>query len=180
MRPPVASLPPWRVALGFIAGPAVAAVVFSIFSPLGAPGRQGVPELIGETVVVLIVVYPITLVLGGPAYIVLKSRLRPSLLNCALVGSGVAVLPWLLISLITPNEESVGKIVLVHDHVRTLAGWVELIRYLGPIALLGALAGLVFWACVTLGRKAEFSAAELAAVFSEADAPPGTPSAPRP
>jgi hypothetical protein len=150
-RAPAAEPPCWRLLLGFIAGPA-AALALSLISPLSPEAVGPLRRTIETTVIVLMFVYPITLVTAVPAYLVLRSRLRPSLLNCALVGGGVAVLPWLLLSLITPNEAWTGKVVTVHNHVRTAAGWLELLQNLGPIASLGALAGFVFWCAVTLGR----------------------------
>jgi hypothetical protein len=66
----------------------------------------------------------------------------------------VAAAPWLLLSIIeTADEESIGNVVMVHHHVRTLAGWAEEIKFVGGIAILGAIAGVVFWLTVVPGAR---------------------------
>ena len=146
--------PCWRLCLGFIVGPAVAALLFSLVSPLSPDSIGPLRQVVGTTVLVLIVVYPMTLVLAVPTYLALKSRLRPTAINCALVGAGIAALPWAVLSLVTPTEERIGTVVTVHAGVRTAAGWLQELQLLGGIALLGAVAGFVFWCAVALGSAA--------------------------
>jgi hypothetical protein len=155
MSPP----PLWRLVLGFLAGPATACLLFASLSPL----YEGLPlgERIARTALTAaFVVYPITLLIGVPTYLALKARVRPSAMNCVLAGAGVAALPWLAFSfLATPDEASTDGVVTAHHHLLTVAGWLELLPFVGGIALLGAVAGVVFWCAVSLGRKATSASA---------------------
>ena len=147
-------LPPaWRLILGFILGPAVAALIFATASPLYAGLTSFLDRVLGTFVAACWVVYPITAVLGLPLYLALRNRAKPSVFNLALAGAAVSMAPWLLLLLVTPDEASTGNVVTVHNHIRTIAGWLEILPFMGEIALLGATAGLVFWCCVTLGRQ---------------------------
>ena len=154
------SPPRWRVILGFTVGPGVAVLAFACASPL----YMGLSSL-GERIILTaettaFVVYPITLVFGVPTYLCLRRRLRPSVLNCALAGAGVSAFPWLLLSLLAiPDEASTDGVVTAHNHMLTLAGWLEDGKMVGFMAGLGAIAGLTFWCAVLLGgrsRQAEF------------------------
>ena len=145
MKP--AAFPPfWRVALGFLVAPGVAALAFASVSPF----YEGLPSMTDRIVrsaeAVSFVVYPMAAIFGVPTYLCLRGRLQPSIGNCVFAGSLVAALPWLLaLTLVTGDEESVGNVVMVHNHVRTLAGWMEVLKMVGGIAALGAIAGLTFW-----------------------------------
>ena len=143
-----------RVALGFLLGPFVAAVIFSVASPLYA----GLPDL-GDRVArttasVLTLVYPVTLIIGLPVYWLLRDRLQPSIFTCILFGAIVSACPWLLMSCMVPDEARSGQVITVHHHMRTFAGWVETAKLIGLVAGLGAVAGFIFWCCVKLGGKA--------------------------
>ena len=155
MEQPLSSPPLWRVILGFTVAPGVAVIAFACASPL----YMGLSSL-GERILLTaettaFVVYPITLVFGVPTYLYLRRRLRPSVLNCALAGAGVSAFPWLLLSLLAiPDEASVAGVVTAHNHMLTLAGWLEEAQMIGLLAGLGAGARLTFWCAVVLrGQK---------------------------
>jgi len=151
----------WRLILGFICGPAVAAGLFAVIFPL-YQGLPSAPERIWHTLVtVLWVVYPVTAIFGLPLYVILRSRARASMLNCVLSGAAVSALPWFILGLLaTPNEASVGHVVTVHNHMRTLAGWTEFLQLIGGVAILGAIGGLVFWLCVATGPQPRLTATD--------------------
>ena len=148
------SPPVWSVALGFSLGPGVAAALFALASPMYAGLPDMADRIVRTAVAVAWVVYPVALTFGLPLYFVLRRRARPTALNCAVAGGFVAALPWLLLSIITPNEASTGNVVTVHNHLRTTAGWLELLQVVGGISIFGAVAGLVFWCAVSVGRLA--------------------------
>ncbi len=139
--------------MGFVVAPGAAALVFSSISPFYA-GLPNLSDRIARTAVAVSwVVYPIALILGLPSYFWLKKRVRPSALNFAIAGAAVATSPWLALTVETPDEASTGDVITVHHHLRTLAGWVEVLKFVGEIALLGVVAGLIFWACISVGRR---------------------------
>lgn len=95
----------------------------------------------------LVGAYPPTLLLGVPAYFVLRRHFAPRLLACALAGAGVAAIPWLLLVLAArPTTASIGGRATVIDGQYTAYGWLVNGSFLGEIALVGCAAGLVFWA----------------------------------
>jgi hypothetical protein len=98
---------------------------------------------------------PPTVLVGLPAYLILRKRLRPTPLNCVLAGAGVASLPWLLLDVVLPGADYAfdgGHITVEHGR-RTLSGWLDLGTASGALALLGAFAGLVFWVIAAAGWK---------------------------
>ncbi|HYD45892.1 MAG TPA: hypothetical protein VEA79_11575 [Phenylobacterium sp.] len=98
--------------------------------------------------------YPATLLLGLPAYLILRSRLRPSAWICALAGAVVAATPFLSLSLLsTPDFAYAGGHVTVMNGQITFWGYVQRARFIGLIGLFGALAGLVFWLIAAAGFK---------------------------
>jgi hypothetical protein len=98
---------------------------------------------------------PPTVLVGLPTYLVLRKRLRPTPLNCALAGSAVASLPWLLLDVILPGADYAfdGGHVTVEHGQKTLWGWLDLAMASGSFALLGAFAGVVFWVIAAGGWK---------------------------
>lgn len=154
MQSVVRAPPIRRLILGLAIGPAVAALVFATVSALFG----GLPSLlvrIWQTfVTTLWGVHPVTLVFVLPLYLLLQDLLRPSLLNCALAGAAVSAFPWLVLGLLgKPEEPSIGSIVTVHNHMRTLAGWGERLHIVGGMAILGVIAGTLFWARAVIGPR---------------------------
>ena len=150
VRPPI-----WRLAIAFVIVPAVAALAMAIQQPLYA----GLPDFwdrVFRTAVVNAVVgaYPAALVLGVPAYLVFRKRLRPTVLNCSVVGAAVAALPWLLLGLISSPDYaySNGHVTHQNGHL-TLWGLVDLAIFTGWIGLFGAGAGVLFWLITVPGAR---------------------------
>lgn len=155
MKDPLPSPPADRVFLAFVVAPALAAFVFACYCPL----YSGLPDLadrILETFYVYLVVgaYPPSLLFGLPAYLLLRNRLRPTPLNCAIVGAIIASLPCVLIGLLlSPDYATYDGQVTNRDGHLTLAGLVHLTTVAGPIALLGSFTGVVFWAVAAAGMR---------------------------
>ena len=138
--------PAWRVALGFLIAPGGAALAFAIVSPFYGGLPSMTDRIVRSAEAVSFVVYPMATIFGVPAYLWLRGRLQPSIGNCVLAGSLIAALPWFLaLTLVTGDEASVGNVVMAHNHVRTPAGWMEVLKMVGGIAALGGIAGLIFW-----------------------------------
>lgn len=137
-----------RVILGFIIAPLVAALLLAALVPLYA-GLHSLPERIFRTLPLYLVVggYVPTIIFGIPAYFLLRKRLRPTAVNCALIGAAVAIAPWFILRLVTPlpNEAFSGGHVTVLHQYYTFWGWLDLATNVGYLFLLGAFAGFVFW-----------------------------------
>jgi len=149
--------PWWRALLAFAIAPAIAALAFSCASPLYA-GLTDVVERIWRTFQVVVVVggYFPTLIFGVPIFVFLRRRLNPTLLNCTLIGAGIAGLPWLLLALL-PFADSAsidGRATIVDHHLTWFGLWMGT-KVAALIGLFGALAGAAFWLIAASGlRKA--------------------------
>lgn len=149
------SPPTWRVVLGFAVAPAAAALLFALL----VPAYDGLPSHFDRVwrsslTYLLVGGYPAALLLGIPAFIVLKTRVNPTPLNCGLAGAAIASLPWLLLSLLSaPNFASTDGHVTYNNGVITAYGLMNLATLVGEVAGLGFFAGLVFWAVVALGLR---------------------------
>jgi hypothetical protein len=148
--------------LAFCIAPLVAAFVYGAFTPAYA-GLQNIYDRVFRTgmTYLLFGAYPSTLLIGIPAFLFLRTRLKVSLLNIALAGAFVATLPWLVLGLIaTPNYSyDDGHVTAVDGH-KTFWGWMDLAAGLGQVAAMGLLGGFVFWLIVAppLRRPASSSA----------------------
>ena len=143
-----------RVFWAFILAPAVGAFALACYEPL----YSGLPHLVDrifQTFYVYLVVgaYPPTLIFGLPAYLILRRRIRPTALNCAIAGAIVAALPWILIGLLSLPDYATedGHITNENGHL-TLWGLYDLAKLAGPIALIGSFTGVVFWAAAAAGN----------------------------
>jgi hypothetical protein len=85
---------------------------------------------------VIIFAYAPALLFGLPAYLVLKDRVAPSGLNCALTGVAVAILGLMLIILFFGSNLSWGL---------TIA--------FAVVAAAGAMGGLIFWIVAAAGLR---------------------------
>lgn len=152
----MSSRPPgWRVALGFVVAPGVAAVLMAAFEIVRRDAANLPGQLWGLSVLVAVVgAYPTTLILGVPAYLALRQRVAPQMLHCAVTGALVAVLPWFLLVSAGPNPiyASEGGIPTVIDGWRTAYGWQMAGYLLLQIATAGFSGGCVFWLIAVLGR----------------------------
>jgi hypothetical protein len=152
-----AAQPPlWRVIAAFAGAPLAAAFLLACIQP----AYDGLPSL-ADRVFRTFIIYlfigacPPTVLVGLPTYLILRKRLRPTPLNCALAGAGVASLPWLLLVVALPGADYAfdgGHITVEHGQ-KTLWGWLDLGTASGALALLGAFAGLVFWVIAAAGRR---------------------------
>lgn len=152
--------PTWRLLLGFITGPGIAALIFAAVFP-AYDGLTSFHDRVWRTFyLVLWVVYPLTLIFGLPLYRFLRGRVRPSILNCGLAGAAVSGLPWFLMGMVaTPDWASAGNVVTIEHHMRTFAGWLEFLQIIGVAVVLGFIAGVVFWLCVAMGSSTQQKAA---------------------
>ena len=152
IRPPF-----WRLALAFIVVPGASALAMAIQQPFYA----GLPDFwdrVFRTALINAVVgaYPAALALGVPAYLLLRKRLRPTVLNCAAVGAMIAALPWLLLGLLfSPDHAySNGHVAHQNGHI-TLWGLFDLSVVTGWIGLLGAGSGVLFWLITVPGAHGQ-------------------------
>jgi hypothetical protein len=133
-----------RLALAFVLAPAIPSFVCAM---LNGPRAF---------FVILSVAYACAVVLGLPAYAILRSRVRPTALNSMIAGGFVATVPWMLLILANgnPDSASTGGHATVIDGVTTWHGHVETALAIGEIFLLGALGGLTFWlAALGIGSR---------------------------
>ena len=143
-----------RVALAFVTAPSMAALLMAIAMP-AYDGMESNLERIWLTakIYALVGAYPTALLLGIPAYFLLRKRLKPTWVNCALVGGAVAALPWLLLTALpTADHSSVGGRATIIDGHTTSYGWLVNLQSVGTIAVFGAIAGGVFWLTTMGGR----------------------------
>ncbi|TRW15199.1 hypothetical protein [Glacieibacterium frigidum] len=142
----------WRVVLAFALAPAVPATVASATTLWDGHDNGG---WFGTWKLYAVVGgYLPALLLGLPAWFVLRNRVAPGYGAAMLAGAIVAALPWVLLALLAgnPDNASQGGVVTVVDGTRTLGGWIALLRSVGLIAALGALGGVVF-RVVVHGRR---------------------------
>jgi hypothetical protein len=92
----------------------------------------------------LLTAYLQTIIIGLPAFFILRKHLRPTMPNCVMVGGVVSAAPWFGLSLLT----------VLHGHL-TWWNFVLLLEFVAEIAAFGMLAGLVFWLVTAagLGRR---------------------------
>jgi len=153
MRLSKSSPPWWRVVAAFALTPLIAAFAFACFQPLYA-GLPSLPDRILRTTLAYVVFgdYPAALVFGVPAFLVLRNKLRLSAINCAVTGAVVASFPWLLLGLFANPDYAYSNGHVTHENgAKTWWGWIDLFYFVGEIAALGALAGLVFCAIAAAG-----------------------------
>ena len=151
------SVPPWwRVLLGFLVAPAAAALLAATLQP----GYDGLPnffERVWRTAVFYGVfgAFPTAMFIGLPAFFLLRHRLAPTAINCALVGAIIAALPWTVITLLpqAADEASIGGRLTIIDGQLTAYGWLMQGKFVGAIALFGFAGGVIFWVVVAAARK---------------------------
>jgi hypothetical protein len=149
----------WAVSLGYFVAPIVALTALwlylfapSILSPaLGgfkaaeALTAWGLIALFGGWVCLTIEVVIVTPILLG------FNRYRWRWLNgwsAAAIGFALGALPWLVLSAWPPPEAGqsyiVGRVPLVLDGERTLAGWVQIFRDAAMMGVVGLIAAVTF------------------------------------
>ncbi len=155
-RPERTYPPAWRIVAAFVLVPGLAALIATLSVPLYA-GLPSLADRIWRSTVVygLFGAYPAAIVLGIPAYFLLRRNFDPTLASCALTGAVVAAAPWAFLSMAsTPDEASIGGRATVINGSKTAFGWLTEAQFIGRIALLGALAGALFWAIAAAGSGA--------------------------
>jgi hypothetical protein len=131
----------WRIILGFVLSPLIPAVflVAPTFPALG---------------LVMLYVYPPTILLGVPTYFLLRHRVRPRIWILMLAGGIIAAAPWAayLLYVEGPTNGSIGTLFSdcqnVIDHKTTWCGLNSTLEFFAMLFELGAAGGLIFWLCL--------------------------------
>lgn len=147
--------PAWRVGIGLIFAPALAALLMAVF----IPGFEGLPpdQRFWNSALLYAIfgAYPPTLLLGIPAYFILRRHLEPTFRNCSLVGAALPVIVWGSISVlpIAAESESVAGVATIRNGHRTLYGWELVGQNLLLLAAVGVAAGIAFRLIVVGWRR---------------------------
>jgi hypothetical protein len=147
--------PAWRIVVGFVAAPALAAAAYSCALP-ACDGISNLYQRVFMTFVMccLFGAYPTAIVFGIPTFFLLRKRLRPTLISCALAGACVAAMPWVLLTILPSPASFIQEgrhIEIVEDH-KTVWWWINLAIADAQVAAVGLLGGLAFWFALTAGR----------------------------
>jgi hypothetical protein len=134
---------------------------------IAMPAYDGLPnwsERVWRTAEIYGVVgaYPTAVVIGIPAYFLLRRHFAARPLACALVGSVIAALPWALLVLAgsSASEASVnGRATVISGHT-TAYGWLQNAEFVLTIGVFGAIGGLVFWAVAAAAHRSVQPASE--------------------
>jgi hypothetical protein len=152
-RPDKTPLATWRVVIGFVLAPISAAIALSAFEAVyfQIPGGQRFREAIA---LYAFGAFPTAIILGIPAFLILKKLVRATLLACAATGAVIGALPWFLFGLIPQrgyNAWTDGKPTVI-DGEMTPYGWLQFVEFLLLIAAAGAVGGALFW-IIAAGRS---------------------------
>lgn len=146
----------WRVILAFVVVPGAAALLMAIVMP-AYEGITDPLERIWRSAVAFAVfgAYPTAFIIGLPAFFMLRRHVDATIINCAATGAVVAALPWLVLALLSrPDNASIGGRSTVINGSLTAYGWLMNFYYVGQIALLGTIAGALFWFIAAAGSRA--------------------------
>lgn len=126
------------------------------------PAYEGLPDwsdrvLRSFLIYWLIGAMPPTVVFGIPLFLILRTRVRPTMWSCGASGALVTAVPWTILTLLAmfaTSEESYGPDVTIQRGQVTLLGWQYFAQGFGGVALLGFVTGAIFWAIAAapLGR----------------------------
>jgi hypothetical protein len=140
------------VVWGFLLAPFVAALLLACWAPFyeGEP----MPQRIVQTAQIYCIygAYPLAVIFGIPTYKFCRSlNMRPSWLNCAIGGAGIAGIPSFLMELLMTMSFSPGEIarenghdLIVNGHA-TLWAWRDALISVSQISTVAFIGGLVFW-----------------------------------
>jgi hypothetical protein len=133
----------WRILLGFVLAPLVAALAFSLIH---------LDVHLGELdAILLVLIYgalPATIIFGIPVFVLLYRSVQPHIVTIAVIGGVVAVLPWLLLMQVPGAEHAeLGDCVTIENGRTTWCGFLSNMKLLSVIFIYGAFGGLVFWFC---------------------------------
>jgi hypothetical protein len=149
--------PAWRIIAAFLIVPGAAALLLALVMP-AYDGITDPLERVWRSALVFAVVgaYPPTIILGVPAFFMLRRHFQPKLVNCSLTGAAVAALPWLILSTLSqPDSASIGGRSTVIDGSLTTYGWFTNLTAVGQIAAIGAVGGALFWLIAAAGSRVE-------------------------
>ena len=116
--------PTWRIVAAFAIVPGVAALLLAVLSP-AYDGLSDQFERIWRSALAFAVfgAYPATVVLGLPAFFMLRRHFDPKIVNCSLTGAVVASLPWFVLSTFSlPDSASIDGQATVIDGSLTAYG----------------------------------------------------------
>lgn len=101
-------------------------------------------------------------ILGVPAFLLLRRRIRGRLVEAVLVGATIGALPLALFDSFSGTHTGysawTGGTQTVKDGVRTAAGWIGHLKLLLSLAGLGALGGAAFWVSLRMSGYSTFDA----------------------
>ena len=142
----VLSSPAWRIVVAFAVASTVAAFVLAgLYTVQG--GIPSVTSTVLRTTLALCLygAWPATLLLAVPTYLVLRRRVRPTLLNGMVTG---AILAALLSSapgpFMRPSDAWVGGREVILDGQTTVWGWIARAKLMASIVIAGAVGGAIF------------------------------------
>ena len=147
--------PAWRIIAAFLIVPGATALLMALLMP-AYDGIADPLERFWRSALVFGVVgaYPPTIVLGVPAFFMLRRHFYPKLLNCSITGAAVAATPWLILSTLSqPDSASIGGRATVTDGSLTAYGWLTNLTAVGQIAAIGAVGGALFWVIAAAGSR---------------------------
>jgi hypothetical protein len=145
----------WRIVAAFMIVPSAASLLLAILNP-AYEGLSNQLERIWRSALVFAVfgAYPATVILGLPAFFMLRRHFDANLVNCSLTGAGVASLPRFILSTLSlPDNASIDGRATVIDGSLTPYGWLTNLTSVGEIALLGASSGVLFWLIAAAGSR---------------------------
>lgn len=94
--------PWWRLALAFLIAPILPALLFAEWEWRGS---QSTATLFDRFMLVSILgAYPAAILCGIPALVILRKRVKPTLLAIALAGGLVASLPWWIFAILSGSD----------------------------------------------------------------------------
>ena len=157
LLPDKSELKTWRVVAAFVFAPFFAALAFAFYEP-AYDGLASYSERVLRSAIIYAVVGALlpTVVLGIPAFLVLRKFLQATALNCVIAGAVIAAIPWAILGLRpSADSASIGGRATVINGEYTAYGWQEFGQFLMIIGAAGALGGLFFWliAAAKLPRK---------------------------
>ncbi len=147
--------PTWRIVAAFAIVPGIASLLLAVVNP-AYDGISDQLERIWRSALAFAVfgAYPATVVLGLPAFFMLRRHFDAKIVNCSLTGALVASLPWFVLPMFSlPDSASVDGQATVIDGSFTAYGWLTNLTFVGQIALLGAASGVLFWLIAAAGSR---------------------------
>lgn len=152
MADPSPPPPLLKMLAGFVLAPTAAAIGYAALHPLTGTNVPWPEAILRTAGFYTLIAVPIGFVFGYPTFAVLSDRLKPTILNFALVGSAIVAVPFSIIGLLSALVTRYQ--VYGHDGpawrpaLTTTEGWLNLVWFTGEIAVFGAIGGVVFWMIV--------------------------------